>query len=200
MKLNELIDIVRKKTSQTVNQAMISRALGVTRQSVNNRLKNNSEITLSELEKVENFFNVKLGSNADTIEVEYYPEVFASCGGGTVTFSDEKILLELHKSIFPEYYDSKKYSMIRARGDSMSPYINDGDRLIVEHTDSEPIIDNKVYVFCYKSEIFVKRLLKNLDEIIIKSENPNYTTRVIRNEEMNDITIIGRIVSVLRSI
>ena len=200
MKLSELIDIVNKRTSQTVNQAMISRALGVTRQSVNNRLRNDSEVTITELKKVEEFFNVSLNSAPDTVSVEYYPEVFASCGSGTVTFSDEKILLELHKSIFPEYCNSKKYSMIHARGDSMSPYINDGDKLIVEHLDNEPIIDNKVYVFCYKSEIFVKRLSKNLDEIIIKSENPDYTTRVIKGEDMNDIIVIGRIISVLRNI
>ena len=200
MKLSELIDIVNKRASQTVNQAMISRALGVTRQSVNNRLRNDSEVTITELKKIEEFFNISLNSTPDTVSVEYYPEVFASCGSGTVTFSDEKILLELHKSIFPEYYNSKKYSMIHARGDSMSPYINDGDKLIVEHLDNEPIIDNKVYVFCYKSEIFVKRLSKNLDEIIIKSENPDYTTRVIKGEDMNDIIVIGRIISVLRNI
>lgn len=200
MKLNELIDIASKKSKTAVNQAMISRALGVTRQSINNRLRNDSEVTMTEVEKIEQFFNININSDNNMISVEYYPEVFASCGGGTVTFSDEKVLIELHKTVFPEYYNSKKYSMIHAKGDSMSPYINDGDKLIVEHIENEPIIDNKVYVFCYKSEIFVKRLSKNIDELIIKSENPNYAMRIIKGEEMNDIKIIGRIISVLRSI
>ena len=204
MKITELLDLVQNKISENVNQSMIAKALGVTRQTISNRIRNNSEITISELEKIQDFFNVKLISDAPVsdgmVQVDYYPEVFASCGNGTVTFSDEKELVEFHKSMLPDYYKSKKYSMICARGDSMSPYINSGDKLIIEHWENNQIIDNKVYVFSYKSEIFVKRLSKNLDEIIIKSDNPNYNIRVIKGEDMNDINIIGRVVSVLRSI
>ncbi len=204
MKITELLDLVQNKISEGVNQSMIAKALGVTRQTISNRIRNNSEITISELEKIQDFFKVKLISDAPVsdgmVQVDYYPEVFASCGNGTVTFSDEKELVEFHKSMLPDYSKSKKYSMICARGDSMSPYINSGDKLIIEHWENNQIIDNKVYVFSYKSEIFVKRLSKNLDEIIIKSDNPNYNIRVIKGEDMNDINIIGRVVSVLRSI
>ena len=204
MKITELLDLVQNKISENVNQSMIAKALGVTRQTISNRIRNNSEITISELEKIQDFFKVKLISDAPVsdgmVQVDYYPEVFASCGNGTVTFSDEKELVEFHKSMLPDYYKSKKYSMICARGDSMSPYINSGDKLIIEHWENNQIIDNKVYVFSYKSEIFVKRLSKNLDEIIIKSYNQNYNIRVIKGEDMNDINIIGRVVSVLRSI
>ena len=52
MKLSELIDIVNKRSNKTVNQAMISRALGVTTQSVNNRLRNDSEVTITKKKKV----------------------------------------------------------------------------------------------------------------------------------------------------
>ncbi len=204
MKIKELLDLVQNKISEGVNQSMLAKALGVTRQTISNRIRNNSEITISELEKIQDFFKVKLISDAPVsdgmVQVDYYPEVFASCGNGTVTFSDEKELVEFHKSMLPDYSKSKKYSMICARGDSMSPYINSGDKLIIEHWENNQIIDNKVYVFSYKSEIFVKRLSKNLDEIIIKSDNPNYNIRVIKGEDMNDINIIGRVVSVLRSI
>ena len=204
MKITELLDLVQNKMSESVNQSMLAKALGVTRQTISNRIRNNSEITISELEKIQDFFKVKLISDAPVsdgmVQVDYYPEVFASCGNGTVTFSDEKELVEFHKSMLPDYSKSKKYSMICARGDSMSPYINSGDKLIIEHWENNQIIDNKVYVFSYKSEIFVKRLSKNLDEIIIKSDNPNYNIRVIKGEDMNDINIIGRVVSVLRSI
>lgn len=203
MKVAEILDLLKTKTNNTVNQSMLADALGVTRQTISNRIRSNSEVTISELEKIEQFFEINLFNNdinSDVVTIEYYPDVFASCGNGAVTFSEEKELIKIHKSLFPEYYNSHKYSMIHARGDSMSPYINDGDKLIVEHWDNGGIIDNKVYVFCYKSEIFVKRLSKNLDEIIIKSENPNYSTRRIEGNNMNDITIIGRIVGVLRSI
>ena len=82
----------------------------------------------------------------------------------------------------------------------MFPTINDGDKLLIEHWDNNQITDNKVYVFCYKSEIFVKRLSKNLDEIIIKSDNPNYSTRTVKGDDMNDITLIGQIVGIVREL
>ena len=206
MKVKELLDIIQKNTLRVVNQSMLAEALGVTRQTISNRARSDSEVTLSELEKIGKFFNIDLGlllgseSNTGMIAVDYYPEVFASCGNGTVTFSEEKDIIELHRTVFPEYHNNRKYSMIHAKGDSMSPFINNGDKLIIEHWENNQIIDNKVYVFCYKSEIFVKRLSKNLDEIIIKSENPTYSTRIIKGEDMNEISIIGRVVSVLRSI
>ena len=56
MKIAELLDLIRKKTLENVNQSMISKALGVTRQSINNRIRNNSEITISELQKIEDYF------------------------------------------------------------------------------------------------------------------------------------------------
>ena len=50
----------------------------------------------------------------------------------------------------------------------MVPIIDNGDKLIVEHWNGNQIQDNKIYVFCFNNEFFVKRLCKNLDEIIIK--------------------------------
>lgn len=204
MKVTQLLDLIQKKTSDTINQSMLAKALGVTRQTICNRIRNNSEITISELEKIEEFFGVRLfveSTSSDMIKVDYYPDVFASCGHGTFALSDEKELIEIHKSLFPiNCSSSKKYSMIHAKGDSMSPYINNGDKLIIEHDTSGNIIDNKVYVFGYKSEIFVKRLSKNIDEIIVKSENPNYSIKVIKGIDMNEIFIIGQVVGVMRSI
>ena len=204
MKIKELLDLINSKSENPVNQSQIAKWLGITRQTISNRVRNNSEITLSELQKIEEALGIKLlgacSKNADTVNVNYYPEVFASCGGGTVTFSEEKEIVDLPKSLLFNYSPSKEYSMIHAHGDSMTPFINNGDKLIVEHWENNQIIDNKIYVFCYKSEIFVKRLSKNVDEILIKSDNPNYAQKVVTNEDMNDIKIIGQVVGIMRSI
>ena len=58
MKITELLDLVQNKISEGVNQSMIAKALGVTRQTISNRIRNNSEITISELEKIQDFFLV----------------------------------------------------------------------------------------------------------------------------------------------
>ena len=90
--------------------------------------------------------------------------------------------------------------MINATGNSMSPTIENGDKLIVEHWNGSQIQDNKIYVFCFNNEFFVKRLSKNLDEIIIKSDNPEYRVRTISGTTMNDLKLIGKIVGVIKSL
>ena len=97
------------------------------------------------------------------------------------------------------YSKHKLYSMINATGNSMAPTIDNGDKLIVEHWNGEQIQDNKVYVFCYNNEFFVKRLSKNIDEIIIKSDNPEYRARTISSKS-NDLILIGKIVSVIKAL
>ena len=80
----------------------------------------------------------------------------------------------------------------------MSPTIESGDKLIVEHWGGSQIQDNKIYVFCFNNEFFVKRLSKNLDEIIIKSDNPEYRTRTMSGHTAEELTIIGKIVGIIK--
>ncbi|MCQ2753887.1 MAG: helix-turn-helix domain-containing protein [bacterium] len=204
MKLEELLSIISQKTSNYVNQSMLADALGITRQTVSNRIKNDSQVTVSELQKIEDFFNISLlGNNStdnDLVYIDYYTDVFASCGNGNIIFSDEKIKLPVSKILINGYSSNKTYSMINASGNSMSPIIDNDDKLIVEHWNGNQIQDNKIYVFCFNNEFFVKRLSKNLDEIIIKSENPEYRVRTISGTTINDLLLVGKIVGVLKSI
>ena len=82
----------------------------------------------------------------------------------------------------------------------MSPNIHDKDRLIVEHWEGGQIKDNRVYVFCYSDEIFVKRLIKNVDEIVVQSDNPDpmYRPRFISKDDIDKVIIVGEIVGLMR--
>jgi len=203
MNITELLNLISNKLEKPYSQSDLARGLGVTRQTIYNRTKNDSEITISELQKIEKALNISIldkSGNDNFVQVNFYPDVFASCGNGTVVFSEEKELISLPKSLIHGYSEVKNYSMIVAKGDSMTPFINDGDRLIIEHSDNNEIFDNKIYVFCYQSEIFVKRLLKNIGELIIKSDNPNYNKKIITSKELNEVRIIGRIVGIVRNI
>ena len=206
MLLDELLRIISEKTGNEVRQSLLAEALGITRQTVNNRIKNESEVTVSELIRIENFFNVSILKSADIsddnniVQVDYYNDVFASCGTGSIVFSDEKIKLALSTLLIEGFSKQKKYSVINASGNSMAPTIDNGDKLIVEHWTGNQIQDNKIYVFCFNNEFFVKRLSKNLDEIIIKSDNPDYRTRTIGRKTANELTLIGKIVGVIKSL
>lgn len=201
MKLDELISLISNQTGITVNQSMLADSLGITRQTISNRIKNESEVTVSELKRVEEHFNINIfNSIADIAYIDYYSDVFASCGNGNLVFSNEKSKLAIPTSIIGGFSKSKKYSMINASGNSMSPTIDSGDRLIVEHWDGSQIQDNKVYVFCFNNEIFVKRISKNLDEIIIKSDNPEYRTRTISGKSAEELILIGKIIATFKQL
>ena len=202
MKLDELLSILSKRVGIAVNQSMLADALGITRQTISNRIKNESEVTVSELKKVEEFFNISMfGEMPDDITyIDYYTDVFASCGEGSIVFSSEKNKLPISTSMINGYSKNKLYSMINATGNSMAPTIDNGDKLIVEHWSGNQIQDNKIYVFCYNGEFFVKRLSKNLDEIIIKSDNPEYRVRTIGGKSIMDLILIGKIVATIKQV
>ena len=202
MKLDELINLISEKSGSAVSQSMLAECLGITRQTVCNRIKNLSEVTVSELQKAEDFFKVKIldSSNSDIAYVDYYSDVFASCGDGSIIFSSSKTKLPISASMIRGYSKNKLYSMINATGNSMSPTIEHGDKLIVEHWNGEQIQDDKIYVFCYNNEFFVKRLSKNIDEIIIKSDNPEYRARTIPSKALSELVLIGKIVAAVKAL
>ena len=82
----------------------------------------------------------------------------------------------------------------------MQPLIFDKDKLIIEHWNGEQIIDNRPYIFCYKDEIFIKRLAKNVDQLLIISENKDYDIRKLSGNQLKDVNIIGQIVGLMRDL
>ena len=202
MKLDELIQLISNIAGITVNQSMPADSLGITRQTISNRIKTQSEVTVSEIRRVEEFFKISIFSSVtdDIAYIDYYTDVFASCGNGSIVFSSEKTKLPIPISMISGYSRNKLYSMINASGNSMSPTIDNGDKLIVEHWNGNQIQDNKIYVFCFNNEFFVKRLSKNLDEIIIKSDNPEYRIRTINGKSAAELILIGKIVATVKQL
>ena len=82
----------------------------------------------------------------------------------------------------------------------MNPDIKNGDRLIIELADKELIRDNQIYFFFYNGQFFVKRLIRNVDNVVIKSDNPEniYKTGFIENENIKKLHIIGSVTGLIR--
>ncbi|MBE7710531.1 MAG: helix-turn-helix domain-containing protein [Cyanobacteria bacterium SIG31] len=205
MRLEEVIQLISQKTGNYINQSALAESLGITRQTVSNRIKNESQITVSELKKIEEYFNISLlvensDEKCEITEIDYYTDVFASCGNGSIIFSEGKIKLPIATMLIENFSKQKKYSIINATGNSMSPTIDNGDKLIVEHWNGSQIQDNKIYVFCFNNEFYVKRLSKNLDEIIIKSDNPEYRIRTINGSSSNELVLVGKIVGLIKAL
>lgn len=140
-------------------------------------------------------------SNEDNVVLDYYPDMFGSCGNGVFELSPiREQLIVPKKAFFTKFSPVKKYSVMNAYGNSMEPFIYDKDKLIIEHWEGEQIIDNRPYIFCYKDEIFIKRLVKNINQLVIVPENKLYDTIKLQGDELQEVNIIGQIVGLMRDL
>ena len=188
MRSSVLFESLQNLIGRKPSQNEIAKIIKTNQSTIANRVIRNSNFSDEEVELIEHVYNISLRGNRieeETVPVDYFPEVFGSCGDGKFVLSEQKELIQVPKKFFSHY--------------SM-PNIHPKDRLIVEHWAGEQIRDNQVYVFCYNNEIFVKRLIKNVDEVVIKSDNPDpaYRTRFIEKSDMNNLLIIGEIVGLMR--
>ena len=197
-------------------QEELRSVLNLKQSTISNRARRNGNIKNNEIELINKYYNINLleiektlaqhmkdEKNIvlpDSITINYYDTVFGSCGGGNFVFSEEKSLIDVPIKSIAHYSNFKKYSVINASGDSMTPFIHHADKLIVEHWNGEQIIDNSIYVFRYIDSIYVKRLVQNVDQIIVKSDNKEYQPRYITLENCDNLQIIGKIVGLMREI
>lgn len=203
MKYNTLLDTLQNLINYKPKQSELCKVLGYNASTVGARAQRNSNFSDEEIEKIERYYAIELSpsSNANTVELDYYPDVYGSCGNGCMIFEESPEKISVTKDAIASYNPNNKYSVIVARGQSNEPTIMNNDKLIVQHIDNNSIIDNQLYVFSYEGQVYVKRLIKNIDEIVIISDNPDktvYRTQYVSKSKMNEVKIIGKIIGLLR--
>lgn len=193
-----LIQAIKQETETEPKQADLCKILDATRQSMSRRQQRNSKFSDEEIEKIENFYAIKLdrGIAVNDVELDYYENVFGSCGVGNMVFDESKTKLSITKATIKDYSSNNKYSVINAVGSSMSPAINDDDKVIIKHYGGEQIKDHRVYLFRYNDELFIKRLVKNIDQIVCISENKEFENRTIT--DLKSFNVIGEVVGLIR--
>jgi SOS-response transcriptional repressor LexA len=203
MKHSALLDRLQNLIHYKPTQAELVKILDVGQSTIGNRASRDSSYSLDELIKIENAYGIVGGltggiiQNNKTVEIDFYPDVFASCGFGLAVISEQKEKISVPKASIKNYSANKTYSVVTAQGESMQPYILNNDKLIIEHT--ETIQDNKVHIFAYKDDIYVKRLIKNINEIVIVSDNSNkeiYSTQKVT--DFSELRVIGQVIGLMR--
>lgn len=216
MKHSEVVKLITQKQGKEPSQQELADVLGITRNAVASRVFRDKEYSYSDVEKLGKHYDIDFSQqqfvdelikdyalthtrNNNFANLKFFPDVFGSCGGGLFVLSETKERIQVPKQLIESYSTIKEYSVITACGDSMLPFIQDSDLLIVEHLQNgQRIIDNRVYVFRYEDSLFVKRLAKNVNQVIIKSDNPEYDTIKIQGADLDKFQIIGRIVGLMR--
>ena len=86
-------------------------------------------------------------------------EARASMGGGSFEVSKEvKSYLSFRRDWLLSKGRVGSMVVVSVQGDSMSPTIPDGSVVLISESAASPPVNNKVYLVCYRDELFIKRL------------------------------------------
>ena len=89
-------------------------------------------------------------------------------------------------------------SILRARGDSMLPLIEDGDELLIDEADRRPGAREGVFVIRMDGGLMVKSVEQAAGGMIcVASRNPAYPLQRVRQREVD---VIGRVVWLSRAL
>lgn len=209
MRNDEVLNRLQNLINYMPLQKEISQKTGIKQNTLSSKSARNSNWAEEEIQKLNKAYNIDIFKGVsqnitpdnNSVSVDFYPDVFGSCGSGSFVLSETKEKINIPVNCFLKpFSQSAKYSVITARGNSMYPAIYDKDRLIVQHWNGEQIIDNQIYVFCYRDEIFVKRLSKNVNQLVITSDNKDFDTIKLLGEDLNNVFVIGQIVGLMRDL
>lgn len=139
----------------------------------------------------------KVVPRPDVIELRVF-DISASMGPGK-TLTDyanvvERISVSAHwLRSNVKFSTPENLGLITAYGDSMEPTFRDGDVLLVDRGVGDVKID-AVYVLALHDDLYIKRLQRRPDgQILMKSDNKNYDPYVIKDGDIDQFRVLGRV-------
>lgn len=129
------------------------------------------------------------------IPVPYY-NVSASMGGGVTNHSErvKEYWPFSHTWLARMGLAEHDLAVIDARGDSMTPTINDGDQLLVDLSRRD-LAGDGIYALRIDGELFAKRLRRRIDRAVeVISDNPNYKPELLTPDSGLESEIVGKVV------
>jgi len=131
------------------------------------------------------------------IEVNYYPEVYASAGYGASNTDLVPQKVKLSSFILDNFKisNTSKIDLIRVYGDSMEPTFQNGDIAIVERiNDVSQIKNGDTIIANVEGELFIKKIEKIpfKQAIILKSSNKNYDDIIVQDFDRFQVVAVVR--------
>ena len=105
--------------------------------------------------------------------------------------------IEATITVAQEWAGSEEVFFLRVKGDSMAPFILEGDLVLVR---SQTSADNgDVVVALLEEEATVKRFYRENDHIVLRPDNPRWEILRIK-ERVPDFRIVGKVIGVYRKL
>lgn len=100
----------------------------------------------------------------------------------------------LESWIQQHHYKLDKLKVFKINGNSMSPFLCEGDSITVDTAQTD-ILNDKVYAFCYAGNYRVSRLRKKMNgDVQVIFDNPSWDHEIIIADEAKHLLIIGRVI------
>lgn len=130
--------------------------------------------------------------------ITFYPNIRASAGHGLINDNEEHIEIDtnlLETINLPK----KKLDMIQVQGDSMHPYVENGDFALIDRSGEAK--NGDIVIANYQGDLYVKQIQKNPQSksISLISSNKNYPSFEIRGDEVESLQIIGVLKAIIRT-
>ena len=107
MKYNELSERLQNLTQTKISQKTIANVLEIGASAISNKVARDNDFSLEELIKIEQAMGLPMGSlsgvSSSDITLDFYPDVFGSCGNGAIVFNESKEKLSVTKDIITNY-------------------------------------------------------------------------------------------------
>ena len=212
--INEVQAEIQNLTNAKISYTDIGNVLGTGRANISLRAKNNSKVTINELKKLEDAYNVDLIKQKinnlsetlglekleiNTVKIPYRPDVYLSAGYGVEVYSESAEFMTLDIRLFTTDRGNKinpdSCEIVRISGNSMEPEYRHGDRVIIDRNDKE-LLDGHIFAFRYNGQCYVKEINLLGDKIKCISLNKEYDPFYIKKGE--EFSVLGRILPRIR--
>ncbi len=116
-----------------------------------------------------------------------------SAGSGLHPNNDVDFRMAFRNDWLEQFGGAKQLFVVRVEGDSMEPTLLLSDTLLINKNADTIGAGGGIFAINWNSMVLIKRLQMNpqTNEIIIKSDNPNYDSMVVKP---NEIEIEGKVI------
>jgi len=201
---------LREATTIT-SQANLAKTLSISRAAITQAKKNDS-IPIKWITELSRLFNVnpdwlEKGTGPKVLSQNIYHEIFLqvpkikarlSAGGGSFETEPEiKEFYSFRKDWLSKKGEARDMVLMDIFGNSMEPELKEGDTVLIDQSQ-KAVLAGAIYAVGLADTIVVKRLEKRPKELVLLSENERYPMMRFRDEEMNSVRIIGKVIWVCR--
>lgn len=209
-RFNSFIKRLREATTIT-SQASLAKTLRISRAAITQAKKNDS-IPIKWITELSRLFNVnpewlEKGTGSKVLSQNIYHEIFLqvpkikarlSAGGGSFeTEAEIKEFYSFRKDWLSKKGKARDMILMDIFGNSMEPELKEGDTVLIDQSQ-KAVLAGAIYAVGFDDTIVVKRLEKRPKELVLLSENERYPIMRFRDEEMDNVRIIGKVIWVCR--